>query len=106
MLPFSWMNTTSGGVSVAPALVACDDSGSARRSDACGFLKVVVTIKKISTTISTSIIATMMTAGGLFFLRMKNRMSVPGLPAILPPEKFRADAFHLNREPLDFFVVI
>jgi hypothetical protein len=44
--------------------MACEDSGSARCREGCGFLKVVVTIRKMSTTINTSISATMMTAGG------------------------------------------
>ncbi len=55
--------TTNGLASEAPAL-ACLDSGSASLSIGSNFLKVVVTIKKISTTNNTSMSETMMTEGG------------------------------------------
>ena len=67
------MLTTNGGFSFAPDFCACDDSGIASRSADC-CLNVVVTIKKISSTMSTSISATMMTAGVVRRLRTRKRI--------------------------------
>src|SRR5579859_7071843 len=69
------MLTTNGGFSFAPAFLACDDSGNCSFNAAC-CLKVVVTSRKINSTMSTSISATMMTAGVVRRLRTKKRMSV------------------------------
>ena len=68
------MLTTNGGFSFAPAFLACDDSGSASFSADC-CLNVVVTSRKITSTMSTSISATMMTAGVVRRLRTRKRMS-------------------------------
>ena len=67
------MLTISGASSLAPAFSDCEDSGNASfNADCC--LNVVVTIRKISSTISTSINATMMIVGVERRLRMKKRM--------------------------------
>ena len=58
------MLTTNGGFSFAPDFCPCEDSGSASFNAGC-CLNVVVTIRKISSTMSTSTNATMMTAGAL-----------------------------------------
>ncbi|OQB93859.1 MAG: hypothetical protein BWX84_00416 [Verrucomicrobia bacterium ADurb.Bin118] len=54
--------TTNGASSWAPVRSAWVDSGSASRRAGC-CLKVVVTVRKITITISTSISATMMIGG-------------------------------------------
>ena len=62
----------------AGVALACEDSGSASFT-AAWFVNVVVTTMKMSTTISTSISATMMTMGGFRFLRGRNRMGGKGV---------------------------
>src|SRR3984885_2960537 len=103
--PFASMVTTSGGFSFAPGLSACVDSGSTRCSGgAC--LKVVVTSRKITSTISTSISATMMTAGAVRRLRMRNLIACSFLVAVLAADEFVAERFHLHGEHLDLFAEI
>jgi hypothetical protein len=69
-MPCASMLTINGGLSFAPDLRAWVDSGRVR-CRAGGCLNVVVTSRKITSTISTSIRATMITAGAECFLRMK-----------------------------------
>src|SRR3974390_3018812 len=81
------MLTTNGGFSVAPCFLACEESGSCSFNAVC-CLNVVVTSRKISSTMSTSISATMMTAGVVRRLRTRKRMSIRighlGLDSRLP----------------------
>src|SRR5271170_2507537 len=125
------MLTTNGGFSFAPSFLACEDSGSASLSADC-CLNVVVTSKKITSTISTSISATMMTAGVVRRLRTKKCMAFAylffrcafGLAGfgignrrrifvhgiwnfgIHPPDKIVEQRFHFHGEDFDFFAEI
>ena len=72
-MPWVSTLTISGKSSLAPVFCACVDSGNASFSAGC-CRKVVVTIRKISSTISTSISATMMIVGVERRLRMEKRM--------------------------------
>src|SRR5688572_4404633 len=99
------MLTMSGAVSSAPDFLACDDSGSARRSAGC-CLNVVVTIRKISITMRISISATMMTVGAPRRLRMKKRMLLGDQFPVLPANEFVTQRFHLHGEGLNLLRVI
>ena len=101
------MLTMKGGsLVVKPSFRACDDSGNASRSAGC-CLNVVVTIRKISSTISTSTSATMMIVGALRRLRMRKRMvRICSFPAVLPPDEIVAERLHLDGEHLDLFAEI
>src|SRR5271154_858748 len=94
------MLTTKGGVSFAPGFFDCEESGSCTLSAAC-CLNVVVTSRKITSTMSTSISATMMTAGVVRRLRTKNFMSL--FARVLAADKIVAELLHFHGEDLDFF---
>src|ERR1700679_1964922 len=97
------MLTTRGGFSFAPGFTASVESGRVRCSAGC-VLKVVVTSRKITSTISTSISATMMTAGVVRRLWMWKRMVRADellLVPVLPADELIAQSFHLDRKHLD-----
>src|SRR5580693_120268 len=104
------MLTIKGGSSFAPDLRAWVDSGRLRRR-AGGCLKVVVTSRKITSTIRTSIYAKMMTAGAVCFLRIKKRMLISRrlglfIVAILAAKELVAQGFHLDGKDLDLLVEV
>src|SRR5258706_10696943 len=101
------MFTMNGGSLVAPSFWDCEDSGRASfRADCC--LNVVVTIRKISSTMSTSTSATMMIVGVLRRLRTRKCMVGANLflVPILPTDEVIAERLHLHGEHLNLFAEI
>src|SRR5437588_12796300 len=97
------MLTMKGRSSLAPAFLDWEDSGNASLSADC-CLNVVVTSKKITSTISTSISATMMTAGVVRRLRTWKRILF--LASVLSADEIVAKSFHFHGEHLDLFAEI
>src|SRR5690242_16045024 len=99
------MVTIIGGELDAPSFGLATDFGRLI-FNAGTWRKLVVTIKKIRSTIRMSISEMMITAGGWRRLRVVNRISDADFVAVLAAEETFANGFHFYGERFHLFIVV